>query len=160
MIYYLSLGTNQGNRLRNLKNARSALRKIGEVRTQSPVYETEPWGDADQAAFLNAVVVLESSLRPFRLLRKLKRFELELGRLRTRRWGPRVIDLDILDWQGEPLSTSVLTIPHPLMEERGFVLRPLCDVDKEFKLPSGKTVFDILRTGSFDKQVQRVIENW
>ncbi|MFC1878834.1 2-amino-4-hydroxy-6-hydroxymethyldihydropteridine diphosphokinase [Chloroflexota bacterium] len=127
-IAYLALGTNLGDRLANLQAAMDAFAPEIRVAATSPVYETPPWGYLDQAAFLNQVVQVETGLSPEALLAVLKRLEEELGRQASIRYGPRLIDLDILFYDDLVLETAVLTIPHPRMRGRAFVFVPLADL--------------------------------
>ncbi len=122
-VAYLGLGSNLGRRDRNLSAARRRLRQKGaRVLRQSRVMETEPWGVTDQPRFLNQVIEVEWPGTPRELLQAAKTVEREGGRTRTRRWGPRVIDVDILLFGHERVSEPDLTIPHPRIHEREFVL--------------------------------------
>lgn len=131
----LSLGTNLGDREANLRNAIAALAPTVRVTRESRVYETAPWGFEDQPSFLNMVVSGETDLSPLELLKFLKTLETELGRTPTFRYGPRLIDLDILFYNDLILQTPELTIPHPKLHERAFVLVPLADLAPEWKHP-------------------------
>jgi len=123
---YLGLGSNLGARSRNLSAARRRLRENGvAILRQSRVIETEPWGVADQPRFLNQVVEAEWSGTPKQLLRVAKVVEREGGRVVTRRWGPRVIDVDILLFGDVRVDSPGLVVPHPRMREREFVMRSL-----------------------------------
>ncbi|MCB1386032.1 MAG: 2-amino-4-hydroxy-6-hydroxymethyldihydropteridine diphosphokinase [Nitratireductor sp.] len=113
------------------------------VAAVSPLYRTAPWGDTDQPDFLNACLRIETCLPPLDLLDRLKAIEKELKRRKTRRWGPRTIDLDILVYQGEAVAHERLAIPHPRMLDRVFVLRPLADIDPALEI-AGRTVADWL----------------
>ena len=125
-IVYLSLGSNLGTRVRNLSAARRRLRQRGvRILRQSRVIESEPWGVADQPKFLNQVIEVDWAGTPRQLLRAAKAVEREGGRQRTRRWGPRVIDVDILLFGDERVNEPGLEIPHPRLTERDFVLAPL-----------------------------------
>ena len=125
-VVYLGLGSNLGRRARNLSAARRRLRANGvRIRRQSRVVETEPWGDVDQPRFLNQVVEAEWDGSPRALLRIAKRVEREGGRTPTRRWGPRVIDVDILLFGADRVDERDLTIPHPRIAERPFILASL-----------------------------------
>ncbi len=125
---YLGLGTNLGNRWSNLLRAIEGLRSFVTVDALSPVYETEPWGYAQQPPFLNMVLTGRTHLSPHELLAALKQLERDLGRRPTFRYGPRIIDLDILFYENLCMDTPDLTIPHPRLHERAFVLVPLANL--------------------------------
>ncbi len=138
---YLSLGSNLGNREETL---REAVRRIGaaesvELTAVSSVYETEPWGKLDQPRFLNLAVAVETTLSPEALLALAQKIEKELGRVRHERWGARTIDIDILCFEGVERNTPDLTLPHPYMTERAFVLVPLAEIAPTLTV-KGKTV--------------------
>lgn len=128
---YLSLGSNMGDRLKMLKQAvRLLMEHPGvDVRKISSLYETDPVGFIEQSAFLNMVVYLQTDLSALELLDLCQEIERELNRKREIRWGPRTIDLDILLYNHDALNTERLTIPHPRMHERAFVLVPLLEID-------------------------------
>lgn len=127
-IIYLALGTNLGERAANLHAAVAALPPAVHVLTESPIYETPPWGYTEQPAFLNMALRGETGLSPQALLDFLKTLESSLGRQVSFRWGPRLIDLDILFYDDLVLNTPPLIIPHPRLHERAFVLVPLADI--------------------------------
>ncbi len=137
---YLSVGSNLGDREANLKSAILALGQRGyPVVQQSPIYETEPQDVPEQPWFLNMVVEIEACGHPHTLLAQLQKIESDIGRVRSVKnaRGPRVIDLDILLFDGIELDTNGLTIPHPRMWDRRFVLQPLLDIlDKPGKVKS------------------------
>ncbi|MEJ2262895.1 MAG: 2-amino-4-hydroxy-6-hydroxymethyldihydropteridine diphosphokinase [Anaerolineales bacterium] len=142
---YLALGTNLGDRLSNLEQAITAMPPEILPLECSPVYETPPWGYIDQPAFLNQVIEAETDLAPQSLLVTLKDLETSLGRKPTFKYGPRVIDLDILFYNQVVLETAALTIPHPRIAERAFVLVPLADLAPNLRHPSlRKTVRELL----------------
>jgi 2-amino-4-hydroxy-6-hydroxymethyldihydropteridine diphosphokinase len=144
-VIYLALGTNLGNRLVNLRTAVAALMPAVTVLAESPVYETLPWGVIDQPDFLNMVLKGKTHLAPLALLAHLKHLETQLGRAPSMRYGPRLIDIDILFYDGLVLNTSELTIPHPHLQERAFVLVPLADLAPDFVHPVfGKSVGALL----------------
>jgi 2-amino-4-hydroxy-6-hydroxymethyldihydropteridine diphosphokinase len=144
-IVYLALGSNLGNREDNLKEAISALPPQMDVKAKSHVYETPPWGYEDQPRFLNQVVKAQTYLQPEPLLKHIKRLEVALGRKATFRNGPRVIDIDILLYDDLVLNTPILTLPHPHMHERGFVLLPMMDIDPDLIHPlTRKSVREML----------------
>ena len=123
---YLGLGTNLGRRARNLSAARRRLRQRGaRILRQSHVIETAPWGVADQPRFLNQVIEVEWTGTPRQLLKAAKDVEAEGGRKPTRRWGPRLIDIDILLFGDERIAQRDLVVPHPRIGERAFVRQSL-----------------------------------
>jgi 2-amino-4-hydroxy-6-hydroxymethyldihydropteridine diphosphokinase len=123
---YLGLGTNLGRRARNLSAARRRLRQKGAfILRQSRVIETEPWGVTDQPRFLNQVIEVSWAGTPRQLLDATREVEEEGGRIPTRRWGPRVIDVDILLFGDKRIAQRDLVIPHPRIGEREFVLQSL-----------------------------------
>jgi 2-amino-4-hydroxy-6-hydroxymethyldihydropteridine diphosphokinase len=148
-IVYLGLGTNLGNREKNLNAAVDALSPKVEILARSPVYRTEPWGYTDQADFLNQVIKGSTSLSPTDLLAFAKQVEEQVGRKATFRWGPREIDIDILFYDDLVLETTELTIPHPRLHERAFMLVPLADIAPELVHPKlGETAASLLeKTG-------------
>ena len=135
---YLALGSNLGDRLANLKQAIDSLTPQMEVKAKSSVYETPPWGYEDQPKFLNQVVKAKTYLDPEPLLKHLKRLEVALGRQASFPNGPRLIDMDILFYDDLILNTSALVIPHPRLQERGFVLLPLMELSPDLVHPLSK----------------------
>jgi 2-amino-4-hydroxy-6-hydroxymethyldihydropteridine diphosphokinase len=125
---YLSLGANLGDRLATLRAAIEALAAIGTVSAVSPLYETTPVGYVDQPDFLNAAVRLDTDRLPLPLLDALNKIEAEMGRVRSFQNAPRTLDLDLLLYDDEIVNTPRLTIPHPRMHERAFVLAPLSEI--------------------------------
>jgi 2-amino-4-hydroxy-6-hydroxymethyldihydropteridine diphosphokinase len=129
---YLSLGTNIGDRLANL---RAALAALPDLAACSSVYETEPWGSVDQPRVLNMCCRLDTSLTPEVLHARLKALERELGRTPSLHWGPRLIDIDLLTYDNDVIQTDALTVPHPRIADRAFVLMPLAELDPELRIP-------------------------
>jgi dihydropteroate synthase len=135
----LAIGANLGDRLTTLRNAVTAVHELPgtEVITKSPVYETAPVGGPAQPDYLNAVLMVRTSLRPHDLLARLNAIEAGFGRVREVRFGPRTLDIDIISYSGETSDDPVLTLPHPRAHERAFVLAPWHDIDADAVLPSG-----------------------
>jgi dihydroneopterin aldolase/2-amino-4-hydroxy-6-hydroxymethyldihydropteridine diphosphokinase len=135
-VVYIGIGSNIGNRQKNCLRAIELLEKRGVIiKERSSMYETEPWGIKDQPKFINMVVEIETVLNPNELLRILKDVEKKVGRKESLKWGPRIIDLDILLVDDIILNEDNLKIPHPLMHKRDFVLQPLCEIAPDIKHP-------------------------
>ena len=136
---YVGVGSNMGDRLENLRAAVGDLARSPDVRVvrSSSVYETAPVGGPEQGDFLNAVVEISTELEPHALLEALQRIESELGRVRAERFGPRTIDLDLLLYDDEEIDDPHLTVPHPRMRERAFVVVPLTELGAGDALPHG-----------------------
>jgi 2-amino-4-hydroxy-6-hydroxymethyldihydropteridine diphosphokinase len=143
---WIGLGSNVGDRLAFLRQACSWLARVPgiDVVAASSVYETEPWGYLDQARFLNAVVRIRTFLGPIQLLVALKVIEQELGRTHVVHWGPREIDLDIVQYGQKAIKRRGLTSPHAEVARRAFVLVPLREVSPDFRSANGPTVEDLL----------------
>ena len=130
---YISIGSNLDDPAGQVRRAVDALRNLGNVLAVSSLYLTKPWGDPNQPMFINAVDALETTYRPIELLLALKSAESTLGRdPEGRRWGPRIIDFDILTYGDQTINEPDLKIPHPHMKERAFVLVPLAELDEKF----------------------------
>jgi 2-amino-4-hydroxy-6-hydroxymethyldihydropteridine diphosphokinase len=158
-LIYLALGSNLGKRRKNLKTALQALPPQAQVSAISQVYETAPAYVLDQPTFLNMAAAGQTSLSPEELLAHLQQIERQMGRQRIQRHGPRLIDLDILFYDDLVLDTPTLTIPHPRLHERGFVLRPLADLAPELVHPVlNQSVQALLDALPGDDGVLRVVE--
>ena len=136
-IAYLCLGSNLGDKKKNLNRALKEIKnlKMVKVLKTSSIYETEPVGFKDQSWFLNAVIKIKTKLPPLSLLYLLQGIERKLGRVRGKRWGPRKVDLDILLYDNTILKDEKLTLPHPQMHKRRFVLIPLVELGSRWKHP-------------------------
>jgi len=147
MRVFISIGSNLGDRA---ANCREAVRRLAgyealRVVNASSLYETEPWGVVDQEPFINSAVEIETEIDPQALFDLLKEIEAGMGRTPGERWGPRVIDLDIIFYGGLVVDEERLKVPHPSMEERAFVLVPLNEIAPGFAHPvSGKKVSELL----------------
>lgn len=133
---YLSLGSNMGDKKKYLYDAIKLLDSYEGVRLirLSSLYETNPWGYTEQDLFMNLVVLVETTLSSIELLDCCQFIEQELGRVRLMKWGPRVIDVDILLFEDEIIQSTRLTIPHPFMTERDFVMIPLCEIASDLEI--------------------------
>jgi 2-amino-4-hydroxy-6-hydroxymethyldihydropteridine diphosphokinase len=140
-LAFLGLGSNLGDRLSNLQQAVDLLEVTNGIRVvrSSRVYETDPVGPA-QPDYLNAVIEVETSLSSRALLEAALAVEQQMGRVRTERWGPRVIDVDVLTFGDREVDEPGLQVPHPRMHERGFVLAPLLELEADPPLPGGRRV--------------------
>ena len=127
----VGIGTNMGNRIENIEKALNALNLLPDTKVLavSNIYETLPWGGVEQPNFLNGVIKLQTDLSPKALLGALLGIEAAMGRVRTIKNGPRVLDLDLLTFDSEVINTKELTLPHPFMLQREFVLKPLTELD-------------------------------
>lgn len=137
-IAYLSLGTNIGNKRRNMVTAAALLaERVGDILALSDFYETEPWGFESKNIFLNAAVMLETSFTPQELLVATQQIETEMGRTEKSdgSYHDRIIDIDILIYDELVMKTPELTLPHPLMHERKFVLEPLAEIAPNMRHP-------------------------
>lgn len=144
---WVGLGSNLDTPLQQLHLALEALHLLPETTLDdaSPVYRSHPVGPSDQPDFLNMGVRLETTLSATSLLQHLLRIEDTQGRVRTQVWGPRVLDLDLLLYGRETIAQPELTVPHPELPNRDFVLRPLLDLDPELILPDGRRIEDLLQ---------------
>ncbi|OGS21107.1 MAG: 2-amino-4-hydroxy-6-hydroxymethyldihydropteridine diphosphokinase [Elusimicrobia bacterium RIFOXYA2_FULL_39_19] len=124
---YIGIGTNLGNKRKNIIKAYELLNNRNDIviNSTSSSIKTKAWGYKNQPDFLNAVLEIETELQPLALLKVLKEIEKKIGRKKTFKWGPRLIDLDILTYGNKKLKTKTLTIPHPEMKNRDFVIKPL-----------------------------------
>lgn len=151
---YIGLGSNLGNRVEQIRDAVRRLSEVFTVKGASPLYETAPMYVEGQPSFLNGMLAAETSLGPLGVLRVLKQTEAEVGRRPRERYGPREIDLDLIcygslvyrfvDESPDADRSAVLTIPHPRLVERRFVLKPLYDLAPDLFLPGLGPVFDLL----------------
>lgn len=143
---YLGLGSNLGDREENLRRAEGSLAPAVVIRKISSLYETAPQYVVDQPRFLNRVLCGVTKLTPDALLAFLKQIERDLGRVPSERFGPRLVDLDILYYEDKIVNDADLQIPHPRISEREFVLRPMLEIAPDFPHPvTGETTTDMLK---------------
>lgn len=156
-VAYLSLGSNLGDRVEQLRRVIARLAEHGRVLSVSSFYETEPVEVSDQPWFLNCAVALETSESPERLMAALLEIEREMGRERIRKKGPRTVDIDILLYGDRVVNTAELIVPHRAMTQRRFVLEPLAEIAGEVRHPVvGKTVHELLAELPAGQSVRRV----
>ena len=147
VVAFLGLGSNQGDRAGILAQARMLLAGADLILLRaSHLYESAPWGVPDQPWFLNQVLEVRTVLSPQALLEQCHAVEARLGRVRTKRWGPRTIDVDVLLYADLVISAASLTLPHPHLRERAFVLVPLLELAPHLRLPTGERAADLLAT--------------
>lgn len=159
--YYLGLGSNIEPRLEYIKQACIALGSIGMIIQKSSLYETEPLGKKDQSEFYNAVVAFESSLLPQDLLSKVKQIETKIGRLSNQHWGPREIDIDILLCDDQVVNDADLQIPHREFSNRRFVLQPMAELKRDYRVPDkNRTIEDLVDECQDSSTVQKLDINW
>jgi 2-amino-4-hydroxy-6-hydroxymethyldihydropteridine diphosphokinase len=155
-LAYLSLGSNVGDRVAHLRDAIARLESIGRVVSVSSFYETEPVEVTDQPWFLNCAVGLETALTAEQLMARLLQIEQERGRRRVQKKGPRTIDIDILLFDDLILDSPDVTIPHPAMQKRRFVLEPLAEIAAEARHPGiKKTIRELLEELPAGQSVRR-----
>lgn len=154
---YLLTGGNIGNRLVNLKNAAALIsEKCGKITAESSIYETAAWGLENQPSFLNQVLLVKTILEPFSLLKELLAIEEKMGRKRELKYGPRIIDIDILLYNNNILDSTELTIPHPAMPSRRFVLLPMTEIASKLVHPKlNLTIKDLLDNCSDSLSVKK-----
>jgi 2-amino-4-hydroxy-6-hydroxymethyldihydropteridine diphosphokinase len=157
---YVALGSNLGDRLCALHGALSCLASLASLQATSALYQSQPMYVSDQPAFLNAACKLQTDLPPHQLINALKDIESNIGRQTSFRNGPRLIDLDIILYDNQLISTPTLQIPHPRMSERAFVLKPMCDIGAEVMHPiKQETMLELYNQLDVNskKELQRVI---
>lgn len=155
---FLLLGSNQGNPADRLADAAERIgQNAGRILTRSSLYRTEAWGMQDQPEFYNQVLKVQSSWNPQRLLEKLLAIEESMGRVRVQKWGPRIIDIDLLFYHQRVIDTPDLQVPHPGIPQRKFTLLPLSEIAPDFVHPvSGKSIATLLKECRDPLLVERV----
>ncbi len=153
---YLLLGSNEGMPAENLATARLLVEeRAGAIVKLSSIYETEAWGVKEQQNFLNQAIQIQTNLSPSKLLTALKNIEKEMGRKETTKWGPRVIDVDILFYANQSIDLPDLKIPHPYIQERRFTLVPMAEIAQDFIHPTiKKTMIELLRSCADNSEVK------
>jgi 2-amino-4-hydroxy-6-hydroxymethyldihydropteridine diphosphokinase len=143
---YIALGSNLNNPVKQVQNALLHIANIPHttITAQSRLYETKPLGPQNQPDYVNQVIAVETQLSPHALLNALLDIELQMGRIRLERWGARIIDCDIILFGDQIIQTPSLTIPHPEMKNRSFVLYPLAEIAPDLVLPSKEALQDII----------------
>jgi 2-amino-4-hydroxy-6-hydroxymethyldihydropteridine diphosphokinase len=158
-IAYIGIGSNIGNKVRHCEKAIAEILKANhhKLLAQSSLFKTQAIGYTSQDWFVNGVIKIETELEPLDLLQILKAIESRMGRTTTVRWGPRVIDLDILFFDEEEIKTEEVQIPHPSLHERQFVLIPLAEIDRNLVHPVlKKTVRELLETLKEEQGVEKL----
>lgn len=155
---YLSTGSNQGESISNLSKAIHLIEKeIGRVVRTSSIYRTAAWGKTDQPDFVNQCLLVHSVFSPIMILKKLNHIEKQIGRVRIEKWGPRIIDIDILFYDQKVFQTESLQIPHPEIHNRMFVLKPLNEIAANFKHPLiNKTIKNLEKNTNDSLEVLRI----
>ncbi|RMF60985.1 MAG: 2-amino-4-hydroxy-6-hydroxymethyldihydropteridine diphosphokinase [Calditrichaeota bacterium] len=156
---FITLGSNIEPRSQYLQQALQKLVDYGVIKKIAPLYESLPYGNTKQPAFLNSAVQFLTPLQPRKLLQALKKIEQEIGRQKSERWGPREIDLDIIFYEQVRMETPELVIPHPDYQNRRFVLQPLCDIDPEFHPPGSQLTISQLLIKCPDNNPLTLMEN-
>ncbi len=155
---FLSLGSNKGNKLKNLLFAMLELKKVLSNITFSSIYLTEPWGGAEGPMFLNMVIKGFTHVSPLELLEKIQKIEKKFGRIRTKKYAPRTLDIDILFYEKLIMENEKLILPHPLLHKRNFVLIPFCEIEPDFIHPVfNKKIAEFLNKNTKD-EVRPVIK--
>ena len=158
-IVYIGIGSNVGDKAHQCEQGISEIQKLDRHRllARSSLYKTQPIGYTEQDWFINLVIKIETEMDAPALLSSLKEIESQFGRVKTLRWGPRTIDLDILFFDAHQIQTDELIVPHPLIQDRQFVLVPLAEIDPNLTHPVlKKTVKELLEGLPEDQGVERL----
>lgn len=156
-LCYIGLGSNLEQPLQQVEQAVEAIKSLGTVTAQSPWYQSQAIGPGNQDDYINGVIALETTLAPLQLLHALQAIENQQGRVRTIRWGERTLDLDILLYNQLELDSEELTIPHPRLCERAFVLYPLLDIAAEIQLPNGQPI-SLFKAAVSQQQLEKLVQ--
>lgn len=157
---YLGLGSNIGDKALYLRQAVEEIGRLKEteILALSSIYITKPWGKTDQEDFFNQVICIKTGLSPQDLLKSLQNIEINMGRERTQKWGPRIIDIDILLYGDEVIHTEELVVPHPYMKQRLFVLVPLEEINKNVIFPDDGTHIQEVLSRVEDRERNNIIK--
>ena len=156
-IAFIGSGSNLGKRDQQLLEARQWIdQEVGQVIGESSVYQTSPWGGIDQSDYLNQVWQIQTDLNPFQLMATLLELEKRANRERTQRWGARTLDLDLLFYDDYRIRTDFLTLPHPRIQDRNFVLVPLSEIAPDWRHPVLKQTVSYLAAHSPDEEKVQV----
>lgn len=148
---YLLLGSNLGDRKKNIASAIAAVEKeIGQIVKHSSLYETEPWGEIPTEAFYNQMILVKSSVPPQGLMEKIIGIEKSMGRTRDRKWENRIIDIDVIFYDNKVFGSGDITIPHPRFEERNFAILPMLELAPDFIHPVSKQSIEEIYLNSTD----------
>ena len=159
--YYLGLGSNIDPRIDYLKKACRLLSRSGSIIQKSGLYQTQAWGNHNQADFFNAILEFNSSLSPQKLLKEIKNIEILIGRCKKVKWEPREVDIDIILCRNCNINEPDLKIPHPLFAQRRFVLVPLAELDNRIHIvPYNKSVSELLDTCPDQSYIQKIEAVW
>lgn len=160
--YYLGLGSNIEPKFDFLQKAINELNEIGHVTRKSAIYDSKPWGNEEQDNFVNAVVRFHSDLNPFHLLLLIKEIEINIGRKKhNENWGPREIDIDILFADNISISKEYLTIPHKYYKQRNFVLKPMAEINHNYRPDYNHNNIKYYFDNSLDKSCVNIsTKNW
>lgn len=158
---YIGIGSNKGNRINNIKKSIKLMEENNiKIQKLSSFYETSPVGKTDQSWFINCVIKGKTDSTALELLNTLQKIERKLHRKRKEKWGPRTIDLDLLLYNSDVIKTRDLTIPHPLMHSRKFVLKPLLEISPKLRHPEYKKSFSsMFKKISSDEIVEKICRN-
>lgn len=145
---FIGLGSNLENPVTQVTTALLELERLDQCRNliHSSLYRSDPVGPADQPDYINAVASLETTFRPLELLDAMQALEQQHQRVRIQHWGPRTLDLDLLLYGDQLINNDRLTVPHPYLQERNFVLFPLAEISPQLSIPAGKTLEEHLKT--------------
>ena len=158
-VIYIQIGSNIGDRISYINNSMQQIEdKLGKISNSSKIYESSPWGHINQGNFLNSVIKVESDLNAFKSLKILQEIEENLGRKRIQKWGERCIDLDILFFNNQIIDSKNLTVPHPYIQDRNFVLIPLNEIASSFYHPTLKKDIFALLNDCTDKEEVSIYE--